>query len=209
MVRVLRTFLWLIGGLALLGVLVSLGIYVVSACWTDWVFNREFLNRLGADLSAVVLGVPIALGVRDFIRRGKLAEQRRSQAEHAASVLNLLHRELEHNGDLLLARKGSELALPTEPLKDDLWQALTRSGELPWLHDPEVLDRLATAYYYIRALAELESAMAHTGAGLGPGGTMPEGHRRYMEELADRALRHVVLALETLEKHLDFEPTSG
>jgi hypothetical protein len=38
---------------------------------------------------------------------------------------------------------------------------------------------------------------------------MPEGHRRYMEELADRALRHVVLALETLEKHLDFEPTSG
>lgn len=207
MAKGLRLLLRLVGVLVLLGLLVSLGVYCLTACWSDWTFQREFLSRLGASLAAVLVGVPIALGLRDQLRRGEMEEHRRSQAEHAATVLSLLRRELEHNGDLLLARKGSDEPLPSEPLKDDLWQALTRGGELPWLHEPEVLDRLASAYYYVRAVSELESAMAHSGAGFGPDGSLPEGYRRYLEDLEARALRHVVLALETVDERMGLTAT--
>ncbi|NPV08621.1 MAG: hypothetical protein HPY83_11770 [Anaerolineae bacterium] len=202
MAKRLRLLMRLVGVSVLFGLLASLGVYCLTACWSDWAFQREFLSRLGSSLAAILVGVPIALGLRDQLRRGEMEEHRRSQAEHASTVLSLLRRELEHNGDLLLARQGSDTPLPSEPLKDDLWQALTRGGELPWLQEPAVLDRLASAYYYVRAVSELESAMAHSGAGFGPDGTLSEGFRGYLEDLEARALRHVVLALETVDEKM-------
>ncbi len=175
--------------------LVALGLYCLFTPWSDPDFRRLLLANLGAVVAGILVAVPLALRLHHWQERDELGGLGRTRQEHVTTVLRLIRKELEHNGDLLLSAQGAPPE-PTAPLllKDTLWLALTRGGDLAWIPNPETLDRLASAYYYVGALTRLGPAA---------GGAPPsEDESRYRQELESKALGKVVAAVQAIDATL-------
>jgi len=124
-----------------------------------------FLGNLFATLIGIVVGIPIALAINRKQQRtieSKAEEQRyRDEAERKKKILNLVKTELEFNKNSLIDRQSQEhqteqrtVLLP--PLKDELWRAFSDGGELQWIKDLDLLDKIASAYHQIRTTIFLE-----------------------------------------------------
>lgn len=92
----------------------------------------------------------------------------------------------------------------THRASDELWQALLDGGEVRWIDDLNVLDRIAYAYAHTRRLDEIEKRY------LTPGFTR---HTNAFEQVEDmlkdfRPLAHgaVQAALVAIDQHLADTP---
>jgi hypothetical protein len=135
------------------------------------------MGNWAATMIGVILGIPIAL---EISRRQQAAESKQRETK----ILILLHNELQHNFLLFkkwvklleqdlaikLATTGTfqaELAgekpiasqlirvAQNTPMKTELWKTFTEGGEIQWIKDLDILDKLSDAYYHIRELEEL------------------------------------------------------
>lgn len=129
---------------------------------------QSFLDGLYGSWFATIMGlaagVPIGLWIN--YRQQLVSEnlQKTAQAkisrDHTIKVLNVIKSELVFNRDILTDLIAKDAQQPgivyTTGMKDVLWGALSDGGELQWINDLDLLDKLADAYYHIRAVINLE-----------------------------------------------------
>lgn len=117
------------------------------------------IGNLVATWLGIVLGVPIALTIE---RRRQYREEQEKilhKSEISQKIYQLLKNELAYNEQKLQVRKNDTKHLDREPLKCTLWEVLCDSGEIKEIDDPIILDKLATAYYYIKIVIDIESKL--------------------------------------------------
>lgn len=121
-----------------------------------------------ATLLGIVAGVPIALK----IERQRMAHEERKQItahrERAVKVLSLIKDELTYNSHRLTERLNNTSFLPLYTFKSDLWRALSDSGEIQWINNPSVLDKIASTYYYIGIVSTIEEKCYQAIHGINP-----------------------------------------
>jgi hypothetical protein len=104
-----------------------------------------------ATVIGLVVGIPIALEI-------ERSRSQRERGEKQDKILALVEDELNHNYTLISKswvgkspfERGAYLG---GALKDDLWQAMSDSGEIQAISDVELLDKISNAYYYVRLLS--------------------------------------------------------
>ena len=131
---------------------------------SDPSYRDSFLGNWAATVIGVIFGVPIALELNRRHEAAKAlqaeAEKRREESERRKRILGLLHKEISYNKKELRKRAeithGERLIL-MPGLKDGLWRAFSAGGELRWVRDPDLLDAISNAYYYVKVLIYLEN----------------------------------------------------
>ncbi|HXV81316.1 MAG TPA: hypothetical protein VEG60_15670 [Candidatus Binatia bacterium] len=139
-------------------------IFYTATHLSDPLYRDSFLGNWAATVIGVIFGVPIALELnRRQVAAKKLraeAEKRREESKRRKRILGLLHKEISYNKKELTKRAettpGERLIL-MPGLKDGLWRAFSAGGELRWVRDPDLLDSVSNAYYYVKALIYLEN----------------------------------------------------
>lgn len=128
-------------------------------------FLDGFIAELLSMLMGLILGIPIALEInrrqQQTIESGAEEQSRKDEFERTKKILSLVKKELEHNKNAVMARYREENGIKKRvvldgPLKDDLWNAFSDSGELHWIKDLDLLDGIAYAYHTIRIVIFLE-----------------------------------------------------
>jgi hypothetical protein len=123
----------------------------------DPLYRDSFFGNWAATVIGVIFGIPIAL---ELNRRQVAAEKQREESKRRKRILGLLHKEISYNKKEMTKRAettpGERLVL-MPGLKDGLWRAFSDGGELQWVQDPDLLDVVSSAYYYVKALIYLEN----------------------------------------------------
>lgn len=162
-------------------------------------FRDSFLGNWLATLSGIIIGVPVAIALNSW-------QQHQEENARRSKILGLLKNELDYN---VLAMKnrmpehigGTQRQMPSEPLKDELWNAFSDGGELQWIKDLDLLDVLSTAYYRIRIVMFLEDAFHRETLFRDTIGSYKT--LAYQFQLNDRELmKDVERALKEIEKRL-------
>lgn len=146
---------------SLLGVLFI--IFITPFIYAYYVrFNKEFWdNAMGnmlATVLALIAGIPIALWID---RRAKSSEENQKRFEkkrREKEILRLIKEELDfsYNSLFLAGKKGNISSLTVQPLKSDLWEALVASEETKYVDDPNLLNRISSAYYILKTVKNIE-----------------------------------------------------
>jgi hypothetical protein len=124
-------------------------------------------NTMGnwfATMVGLAAGVPIGLWInhrqQEEQERAQKQELDRVARERKIKILSLIRKELSFNKDILDGLVRDQESRPgvfcVTGLKVVLWDALSDGGELQWIDDLELLDRLTNAYYHLTALIFLE-----------------------------------------------------
>jgi len=153
---------WLLGVTAVAG---ALPVFLAVLKLQDETFRADFLSNLAATVLGLVVGIPVAL---ELSRRQQAAEEAnaidkrtREEAGRKRKVLQLLRKELQENHRALQERVSQPSSVGTRvvllpALKNELWMAFSDGGELEWIQDPSLVDRIAEAYYGIGGIIYLE-----------------------------------------------------
>jgi hypothetical protein len=126
----------------------------------------DFLNNLVATLAGIAIGVPVGLFVSRRQAEQEEAKRLRTEADErkkrVTKIVSLLQRELR-DGLTTLKRIKSAGAVSTwtgyNPIKIELWQAFSDGGEIEWIDDPDLLDKLAAAYHHLRLHSTYQDSM--------------------------------------------------
>jgi hypothetical protein len=126
----------------------------------------DFLNNLVATLAGIAIGVPVGLFVSRRQAEQEEAKRLRTEADErkkrVTKIVSLLQRELR-DGLTTLKRSKSAGAVSTwtgyNPIKIELWQAFSDGGEIEWIDDPDLLDKLAAAYHHLRLHSTYQDSM--------------------------------------------------
>ena len=120
-----------------------------------------------ATLLGIIAGVPIALAIeRQRISREE-QERATEHRERATKVSFLIRDELVYNSDRL-ADRLVRTSLPLHGFKNNLWQALSDSGEIRWIDNPPILNKITSAYYCIGVVSAIEDKCYQAMRGLNP-----------------------------------------
>lgn len=150
---------------------IVIGIYSAWICFDkipESAFRDGFLGNLLATIIGVIAGIPIALWVsrlqQDEQEKIEIEIKKREETERTIKVLSLVKKELEYNLDQLRKQKQGlsnhkEKFLPIDGQKDELWNAFSDGGELQWIKDLQLLDKISMAYYDIRRVIHLEKML--------------------------------------------------
>jgi len=101
----------------------------------------------------IALGIPVALAIDRMVIK-------REKRERKERILSLIIRELDFNKENIKHlwtgknwyERGTYVSLA---LKDDLWKSLSDGGDLQWIENVELLDKIANSYYYIGQLRSI------------------------------------------------------
>lgn len=118
-----------------------------------------------ATMLGLIAGVPIAFWInqkqQEFQEKERNDSERQISQERKYKVLELLRNELDVNKQHLnfLIEKQSEQSKIRilAGMKNVLWRAFSDSGELHWIDNPALMDKISTAYYNVNALISYES----------------------------------------------------
>lgn len=120
----------------------------------------KFLRDLIPTFVGVGLGIPAGLYLENRIKRHKKLESEKLAHQRELEILLLLKEELDWNSNRLLERRNGNqdpsLAMRRNSLKDTLWISLSASGDIKFIDDPLLLNRLASVYYVVGDCRELE-----------------------------------------------------
>jgi len=109
-----------------------------------------------ATMAGIIGGIPIALEINRLIirttERKKLIEEKAKEKD----LLLLLKEELHFNKDRLEKRNNNQGDLPLYPFKSDLWDAVSDSGEIRFIKNSGLLNRIASVYYIIKTVKKIE-----------------------------------------------------
>lgn len=147
----MRRYWWII----IVGLMVPLFYAVFRA--TAVSFLDGFIGNWLATVLGLMFGIPIGLEVE------RLQSQKESK-NRKLKILELVKKELNFNHGLISKNwvgkdpieRGSFIG---GNLKDELWNAFSDGGELEWIDNVELLDKIANAYYYIKQLSLLSQKM--------------------------------------------------
>ena len=159
----LRNWYWLfLATLILLPLIYSLTRLDEQAFW-DAAIGNWLATMLG-----VIVGVPVALSIERWSASRRQKQLASESRRRSMNVLLLIKDELQHNLQALTNRKTVSSSFVTQRLKDDLWQALSDSGEIKWIDDPALLSGIATAYHFVAIVRDIEEKAYAALRGINP-----------------------------------------
>lgn len=109
-----------------------------------------------ATMAGIIGGIPIALELNRLIMRVEDRKKSIEEKLRERDLLLLVKEELHFDKDRLEERVNNPTGLPLYPFKSDLWDAVSDSGEIKFIKDPGLLNRIASAYYIIKAVKNIE-----------------------------------------------------
>jgi len=176
---------------------------IYAVVWTtagDFIDN--IMSGLFATAAALIGGIPVALSIDRAIKHREEVKRQQEDRKREVELLELLREELSFTDSLFGSRKGSILTLPVQPLKSDLWSAVSAAGKLNLISNHRLLNRITSAYYVINVVRRIEeqayisSRSATVSFGDGKTGTqlLVEDARQFDRLLSDsikEALREI------------------
>lgn len=130
----------------------------------DQSFLDGTMGNWFATIMGLIAGVPIGLWInqkqQDLQEKERVIFEKKISDERKNRVLTLLRNELDTNRQFLnlLVEKQNEqpdIAI-LAGMKNVLWKAFSDSGELHWVDNPSLIDKISNAYYNINQLIEYE-----------------------------------------------------
>jgi len=120
-------------------------------------FLDGFMGNWLATILGLGFGIPIGLEVERF-------QSQKETRNRKLKILELTKNELEFNHGLISKNWAGKDPLERGSfiggnLKDELWNAFSDGGEIEWINNVELLDKIADAYYHIRQLSVLSQKL--------------------------------------------------
>lgn len=130
----------------------------------DTTSEQSFFISFFATLSGIVIGIPIALGINEHqskVQDDKDEHARQTQKkEMLEKVLSVVGLELFINQKTLSsqvqAQEHSPQAASFLGMKNDAWKAISDSGDLKWIDDPQLIGTISFAHFFIRRIMFFE-----------------------------------------------------
>ena len=149
--RITLGALWVL----LLGVLAAPIFYGVA-----WSVGEQFIDNVMSGLlsttAALIGGIPVALWIDRAVKHREEVKRKEDERKRELELLELLREELSFTNSLLAPRRGNITNLPIQPLKSDLWAAISSAGKLNLISNHRLLNRIASAYYIINVVRRIE-----------------------------------------------------
>jgi hypothetical protein len=160
--------------------LVRPALWIVCAAvvvWACYFFLRHYdsqpflegaMGNLFATMLGVVVGIPVALQIAQHQQSAAEIASRQAavalaQARKHAVASHLLDELRSNRVQVLECRapleNGAKRSVLTHPLRTELWQAFSDSGELQYINNPQVLALLAKAFHQTKATARMEQLL--------------------------------------------------
>ena len=124
--------------------------------------SKEFWDGAIGDLLATVIaliaGIPIALWIDRQVKKNEDREKNRLARIEENKRLSLIREELDFNFNSLFlkGKKGNVSTMTVQPFKTDLWDALVTTGEIIYIENPDLLNRITSAYYILKTVKDIE-----------------------------------------------------
>lgn len=151
MTKVPNACLWTI----LIAVLAAPFIYLATAV-PDPAFLGNVMSGLLATAAALVGGIPLALMIDRIVKKREEQSRQAMERKRELELLELIKEELAFSSSGLIQRQASPQTLYTQPLKSDLWAAVTAAGKLNLIQSHRLLNRITSAYYVLNMVRRME-----------------------------------------------------
>jgi hypothetical protein len=119
-------------------------------------FVGDVMSGLLATAAALIGGIPIALWLDRRIKAAEAEKQQAFERQSELELLELLAEELRYSADGLTRRRKAPERLEVQPLKTDLWAAISAAGKLNVIRNHRLLNRIAMAYYVLNVVRRIE-----------------------------------------------------
>lgn len=141
----------------LIGIISVPFVYVFSL-WPNRSFWDNAMGNMLATVLALIAGIPIALWIDRLAKSREEHQKYLTDRKREKELLGLIKEELgfSYNSLFLKGKKGNKTSVTIQPLKSDLWDSLTFSEETKYIDDPNVLNRIASAYYVLKIVKNIE-----------------------------------------------------
>lgn len=128
---------------------------------TDSVFVDNAIGNWFATMIGALVGIVIAVEINRWGELQKATELQFSRKRQKKKVLELLGREIGINLREMNNRQSissdSHRNLSAYKLKDELWRAFSDGGDLKWIDEVDLLEKLANVYYLTKTVNELKN----------------------------------------------------
>ncbi|MEW8372395.1 MAG: hypothetical protein AB2722_00675 [Candidatus Thiodiazotropha sp.] len=105
---------------------------------------------------ALIAGIPVALWIDRAIKNREEKKTKIEERKRESELLELIKEELNFTNSSHETRNGVTDSLPIQPLKSDLWGAITTAGKLNLISNHKLLNRITSAYYVINVVKNIE-----------------------------------------------------
>lgn len=162
-----------IGNFALWAVAVAVLAITVFYSWNqrkDVSYWDGAIGNLAATLIGVIVGIPIGLQIDHWRQGQEDRKQRLERKARAREVAILVKDELLENLQRLeeIVSHTEGYHRYTSVVRDDIWRAMSDSGEIRWLDDSKVLGEMAIAYFFLGIVHRLNDDAYKTARGFNP-----------------------------------------
>ena len=130
----------------------------VFCLWPDKSFWDNAMGNMLATVLALIAGIPIALWIDRLAKSREEHQKYLTDRKREKELLGLIKEELYFSYDSLFlkGKKGNKISVTIQPLKSDLWDSLISSEETKYIEDPNLLNRIASAYYVLKIVKRIE-----------------------------------------------------
>lgn len=139
-------------------ILTMLFIYALCFAKIEKSFWDNAMGNILTTIIALIAGIPTALWVDRRIKSGEENRKYISDRKREKNLLELIKEELEfsYKSLFLSGKKGNKTSITIQPLKSDLWDALVSSDETKYIEEPNLLNRISSAYYVLKIIKNME-----------------------------------------------------
>ena len=146
--------------------IIMFSLYYTSNNWHNKDFYNSFWSNWLATAFGILIGVPIAVELNRIQKNAEVkfkeSDIKRESDKKTLKVLSLLKIEIEENLKKLRVYSTDEngiqkrvVQLPS--LKNHLWLAFSDSGELQWIQDFDLLNKISNCYFSTSQVIFLEA----------------------------------------------------
>ena len=139
----------------LLGLLSAPFVYIFVWCPGEEFFDNV-MSGLLATAGGLIGGIPVALWIDRTVKQREEKKKQIEERKRETELLDLIKEELSFTNSLLEQRKANPNNLYVQPLKSDLWAAISAAGKLNLIGSHRLLNRIASAYYVINVVRKVE-----------------------------------------------------
>jgi hypothetical protein len=162
--RYLKFIAWFFVSIILLSPFVYILLFRPAEEFWGNIFGNLFATSL-----ALIAGVPVGLWVDRYIKDAENKKLEKLNRVRELEILKLVKEELHFalNSNFIPYRKGKTNKVQSMPYKVELWDTLSASEQIKYIDSPELLNRIASAYYVIKSVRYIETEAyiaSHTSA---------------------------------------------